>query len=68
MKTNEQFIEVSRTPKEWLEEANKLSQRLVGTDAHTAWAAVQAGMYEGTPFVAEMSQLMFLACEEIDDG
>lgn len=59
-----QFIEIEQTATEWLDAADQLSQRLVHTDARTAWAQVCAGQYEGTPFAAKLSQLMFLAGED----
>jgi hypothetical protein len=59
-----QFIEIEHTAAEWLSTADELSRRLVHTDARTAWAQVRAGQYEGTPFAAELSQLMFLAGQD----
>ena len=56
-----QFIEDERQPEEWLQAADALAQRVVQTDARTAWARVCAGDYEGTPFAGKLSQLMFLA-------
>lgn len=55
------FIDQERQPGEWLSAADALAQRVIHTDARTAWARVAAGEFEGTPFAAELSQLMFLA-------
>jgi hypothetical protein len=59
-----QFVDDTRTSGEWLQAAEALAQRLVHADARTAYARVRAGEYEGTPFAAELSQLMFLAGED----
>jgi hypothetical protein len=59
-----QFVDDDRTPGEWMKAAEALAQRVVHTDARTAYGRVCAGEYEGTPFAAELSQLMFLAGED----
>lgn len=59
-----QFVDDNRAPGEWLNAAEALSQRVVHTDARTAYRRVRVGEYEGTPFAAELSQLMFLAGED----
>jgi hypothetical protein len=62
--TSAQFIDDSRAPGEWLKAAEALAQRVVHADARTAYSRIREGEYEGTPFAAEMSQLMFLANED----
>lgn len=59
-----QFIDDNRAPGEWLSAANALAERVLQTDAKTAYDLIREGRYEGTPFAAELSQLMFLAGED----
>lgn len=59
-----QFIDDTRTAGEWLRAADELSQRVIHMDARTAYSRVREGEYEGTPFAAELSSLMFLAGED----
>ena len=59
-----QFVDDSRAPGEWLKVAEALAQRVLHIDARTAYNRVRDGEYEGTPFAAELSQLMFLAGED----
>lgn len=58
--------EETRTQAEWLEEAQELSLRVTGMDARTAYTYVKDGGWEGTPFSSKLSQLMFLAGEEVE--
>lgn len=55
------IVEETRTPEQWLEEAEELSQRVVRLSAKEAYERAQQGQFNGTPFAAKLSQLMFLA-------
>lgn len=56
--------EETRTPSEWLAEADELSQRVVHLNAKVAYDRVLQGDFEGTPFASKLNQLMFLAGED----
>lgn len=60
-----QFSDDTRSADEWFAAAEELSQRVVHTDARTAYARICEGKYEGTPFAGKLSQLMFLAGEDM---
>lgn len=55
----------TRTQAEWLKAAQELSMRATGLDARTAYDCVKDGGWEGTPFSSKLSQLMFLAGEDV---
>jgi len=55
------IVEETRTPQEWLQAAEELSQRVVHLSAKEAYERAQQGQFNGTPFAAKLSQLMFLA-------
>lgn len=58
------FIYKTHSRSKWLQLANELSKRIVNSDATTAFERIKNGEFNGTPFAAELSQLMFLASEQ----